>query len=364
MDGVSAKRVDQTQDLWGNLTRMKVYEINSSTVRRQYDQTYLNDSAHTQRYIRNRMIDSKVTEAGVQTTLVTNVYDNYGPPVNNPIVNVINIRQFDSATSTPSLTARGIVTSSTTLGGLTYLTQIDVTGNVLQSYSSNGVGASSNVNSNTNYAAPSSVTVGSLTSSFQYAADLLPTQATGPNGDSAATVYDSYARPTSTTSKTGAVTYFNYTPTAVITYTNPNINSVGRVTRTTLDGFGRPVMVETGTGTYSNSVITLSAWVSIMSTEYAPCGCSPLGKLSRTSRPYAVNGTVYWTTYTYDGIGRTKTVKAPDGASTTTYGYAGAVVTVTDPAGKWKTFTTDAPGNLTQVLESDPNLGNVSTYYH
>ena len=77
------------------------------------------------------------------------------------------------------------------------------------------------------------MTVGSLTSSFQYAADLLPTQATGPNGDSAATVYDSYARPTSSTSKTGAVTYFNYanSPAAVITYTNPNSNSVGRVTR-------------------------------------------------------------------------------------------------------------------------------------
>ena len=107
MDGVTAKRVDQTQDMWGNLTHMKLYDINSSTLRRQYDQTYLKDTAHAARYTRNRMVDSKVTEASVTTTLVTNVYDNYGPPVNNPIANVINIRQFDSATSTPSLTARG-----------------------------------------------------------------------------------------------------------------------------------------------------------------------------------------------------------------------------------------------------------------
>jgi len=74
-------------------------------------------------------------------------------------------------------------------------------------------------------------------------------------------------------------------------------------------------------------------------------------------------GTVYWTIYTYDGIGRTTKVKAPDGASTTTYAYAGANVTTTDPAGKWKTFTTDAVGNLTVVQEPDPNLGTVTTNY-
>jgi YD repeat-containing protein len=36
---------------------------------------------------------------------------------------------------------------------------------------------------------------------------------------------------------------------------------------------------------------------------------------------------------------------------------------VNDPAGKTKTFTIDALGNLTQVQEPDPNLGTVSTNY-
>ena len=44
----------------------------------------------------------------------------------------------------------------------------------------------------------------------------------------------------------------------------------------------------------------------------------------------------------------------PDGASATTYSYLGNQTTVTDPAGKWKTFTSDVLGNLTTVLEPDP----------
>ncbi|MBZ5610115.1 MAG: hypothetical protein LAP38_17780, partial [Acidobacteriia bacterium] len=72
--------------------------------------------------------------------------------------------------------------------------------------------------------------------------------------------------------------------------------------------------------------------------------------------------TVYWTTHYYDGLGRTTSVVAPDG-STTSYAYAANTVTVTDPAGKWKKFSMDALGNLTQVQEPDPSLGTVSTSY-
>ena len=59
-----------------------------------------------------------------------------------------------------------------------------------------------------------------------------------------------------------------------------------------------------------------------------------------------------WTTYTYDGSGRTLTVTAPDGASTTATSYAGNNTTATDAAGKWKTSTRDAFGNLTEVTTS------------
>lgn len=81
------------------------------------------------------------------------------------------------------------------------------------------------------------------------------------------------------------------------------------------------------------------------------------------SQPYAPGGQVNWTTYTYDGSGRTLTVTAPDG-SATRYSYQGNQTTVTDPAGKWKTFTNDAMGNLVTVTEPNPAGGsNLVTSY-
>ena len=102
--------------------------------------------------------------------------------------------------------------------------------------------------------------MGSLTVTFSYAADLLPTQATGPNGDSTSTAYDTYARPISSLSKPGAVTYFTYvnSPPQTLSYTNPTGNAVGRVSRLTLDGFGRAIKQEAGMGTLSGGVITVS----------------------------------------------------------------------------------------------------------
>ncbi len=120
-----------------------------------------------------------------------------------------------------------------------------------------------------------------------------------------------------------------------------------------MDGLGRTIKTETGNGTTT---------VSVVDTVYVPCGCSPLGKMGQQSAPYAPGGTVYWTTYSYDGLGRTTQVQLPDG-SISHYAYAGNVVTVTDPAGKYKNFSMDALGNLYQVQEPDPTLGTVSTNY-
>ena len=81
--------------------------------------------------------------------------------------------------------------------------------------------------------------------------------------------------------------------------------------------------------------------------------------------PYAPGGTPVWTTYAYDGSGRTVSVTAPDGSVTTTeyltvYGsYTGSLVRVTKPhpanvAGRWKIQQTDAMGNLVRVIEPNP----------
>ena len=56
----------------------------------------------------------------------------------------------------------------------------------------------------------------------------------------------------------------------------------------------------------------------------------------------------------------------PDGASSTTYAYAGNQTTVTDPAGNWKQMTNDVQGNLLSVVEPDPGSlpgGTLTTTY-
>ena len=182
-----------------------------------------------------------------------------------------------------------------------------------------------NINAGTNYAAPSAITTnGTLTENLTWSSFLGLASETGPNFDSATTIYDGFARPYSTTSPYGAQTTYAYTPNT----TTATVNLPGgttRWTKTTVDGLGRTILVETG---YNST--TLSQVDSV----YGPCACSPLGKLMKKSQPHSPGGTQYWTTYTYDGIGRTIAVQLPDGASTTTYGYWSNVVGVWDPAGQ------------------------------
>ena len=112
---------------------------------------------------------------------------------------------------------------------------------------------------------------------------------------------------------------------------------------------GRTASVQAGTG--SGSGATLAE----VDTFYAPCACSPLGKMYQRSQPYAPpNSAPPATTYTYDALGRTINVLLPDGASHTTYTYQGNFTTITDPAGNWKQYASDAFGNLVTVIEPDP----------
>ncbi len=85
--------------------------------------------------------------------------------------------------------------------------------------------------------------------------------------------------------------------------------------------------------------------------------------MKQVSQPHAPGAAQYWTTYTYDAIGRTVSVLSPDGASTKSYVYQGNTVTTIDAAGNGKTFTSDAMGNLTQVAEPRPGGGSYTTSY-
>jgi YD repeat-containing protein len=309
----------------------------------------LTGSDYTSAYIYNRLTASSTTDGTNTAYLASSSYDG------SALTNITNMQEHDSAYTT-SVIYRGNPTTITTPTS-TMTQAFDIGGNVT-STTNNGVTSSVSTTSATNYAAPSSITTNSLSTSLTWSGFLGVTGVTDPNNDQASMAYDAFARPTTTTSPYGATTTYTYNDTA----SPPNhvATTNGHWVTSYLDGFGRTVQKNTGYGTSPNQTL-----VSAVNTTYAPCGCSPLGKVSAVSQPW-ISGTVYYTTYTYDALGRPTAIAAPDSTtnpSTTKYAYKGNQVTVTDPAGNTKIYTMDSFGNLLTVQETDPQLGSVTTSY-
>ncbi len=279
----------------------------------------------------------------------------FGSDTTNGVTTSTTPNQWDTGWCLSCRAERGNLATTTSLNGTSTFTY-DQTGTVTQAVV-NGVTSTVTTNATTNYTAPSQISVGSLSTSMSYdGTSLLPLSSTGPNGATTSMSWDSVGRPSSSTSPFGATTTTTYTLNAGLP-SNPGYSTTtvnGRWVKTTVDGFGRPTKVETGDA---------SGTKSSQETVYAPCGCTPLGKMSQTTTPHVPGGTQNWTTYVYDGIGRTLSAQAPDG-STTYYSYVGNTVTVTDPAGKWKKYTLDAFNHILQVNEPNPAGGSdyVTTY--
>jgi len=347
-------KTTQTLDTNGNVLTSNIYDYPSlTTPARTYTNTYITDSHWTSYYINNRVLTSTVQNSSTPAiTLVTNTYD---PFPSNPGT----MYEHDPFYNNTSFQYRGNVYQSTRAGSPMITTFYDVGGNPTSATDGTTTTAVS-TSSTTNYAAPSVITPNSnsnLQTTASYTSWLSMSTVTGPNSTTASTVYDTYGRPYTSSSIYGAGTSYSYSNDVpyVITATTYNTNGTSHWTQTTLDGFGRAITVLRGTG---------GTTVSRVDTIYAPCACSPTGKVQKVSQPYVPGNTPVYTTYTYDGMGRTLSVLLPDGASSTSYAYSGNTTTITDPAGKWKMQTMDAMGDLIQVTEPNPAGGaNYVTQY-
>ncbi len=99
--------------------------------------------------------------------------------------------------------------------------------------------------------------------------------------------------------------------------------------------------------------------VLVQDTQY-----NALGQVWKKSSTYAVGATAYWTTYTYDVLGRVTREESPDPANTggvaiTTMDYNGLVSTVTNSKSQTKTTLQNAQGQVAQVTDAQ---GNTTSY--
>jgi RHS repeat-associated protein len=341
---------DQTLDSYGNVQVSHVYDYgNLSSPMWTYNYAYLTDPNYISRYIRNRMISVTVQKgSGSQSYLQYNAYDGGTGLTDHP-----GLTFHDSSYGT-SFHYRGNVNENQSMGVTTDYSY-EISGVPIYVSNSSGQSANLTLSSSTNYSLPGVLTPNgnsNLATTITYASSFAVSSLVGPNGAGTSTTYDWLGRPASTTVADGATTYYSYsgnTQTATLTDGSHN-----RWQTTAVDGFGRTTRVQTGYDTTT---------VSTVDTQYAPCACSPLGKMSQVSQPYAPGATPVWTAYTHDGRGRTLTATGPDG-SVTSYSYSGNQTTVTDPTGKWKTNIVDALGNLISVTEPNPAGGaNIVTTY-
>jgi YD repeat-containing protein len=365
----------QAQDGYGNVTSTTVYDYGNQSTR-SYTNTYLyqNNTNYISRYIYDRLLSSTLASASLNITLVSNIYDAYGGAYGNPPTITSpggSPREWDVANyGSTGFFYRGNVSAANS-PGKSINTFYDTTGTVTSQNDGNGHSVSVATSSLTNFTLPDTLSPNgtvSLQTSASYHPSFAPASVAGPgqslnNGTSGTapyTSYDSYGRvaytlaPSQASGQLGAQTSYTYGYASTgwtITATTPNAAGGTHFTTTTLDGLGRTASVQSGAG---------STVISEVDTAYAPCACSPLGKMYQKSQPYAPPSSAPpATVYTYDALGRTVKVLLADGASYTTYTYQGNSTTVTDPAGNWKQYANDAFGNLVTVLEPDPTANPV-----
>jgi len=374
-DNTTQSRTEQDVDSSGNVTTVREYAYgNLSTPYRSITTSYMSGGDYTTRNILNLPYQVKVYEGAVTGTLKSTTTYSYTtggtypqgtPQWDQSYASVFRPRVYqvnkDGLVTTYSADAGGNVTGATDP--------------LYHTVSSAGY------DSTTGYTTLASVTGGGNTTTFTTNPDNTPNSETGSNGDTVSFNYNFY-RPMRVNKPDGTYTSYAYSdrdgggypinPPGSWTYPHVSTQTsyLGKVSKTIIDGFGRPLFQMV------RETASPVVWITTK-TEYTACSCSTTGKSYRTSRPYKsdASGTplsghnYYWTTSTFDALGRPTQVELPDG-NKTTYAYAvennatwkGTLTKVTppklitDPTGKPKRYLNDAFGRLLRVEEPKADL--------
>lgn len=283
---------------------------------------------------------------------------------------------YNSATdfrgNVTQVTTYANVDNSSATGAITETRRYDVTGNMVTASTSCCQQTSFNYTIDTQYAYPLSKTRGSATDPYTQVTTSatydfntgLGKTSTDANGRPSLTDYDSNTlRPTTSTAPTGAHTDYAYDDNAMtVTATtyleaHPTHTTIADQNIKYLNGQGQ-VRVEKARGPDSGGNQT---WDEVDTTF------NNLGQVYQQSRPYRVGSeSPINSTVTYDALGRTSTVTAPDGSMTQTFynevtrpnvasNSPGETTRVRDAWGRERWGRTDASGRLVEVVEPNPS---------
>ena len=361
--------VTQERNQFGASTRSSILDYtNSQTPYRIYETSHVTDagapnaSEYISRYIRDREVNVVVKNHSTAEPGILLSHSDYdlanscGTFDQPAVIDIMHDPAYSQG-------RKGNKTNGATPQGASCW-MYDTLGNVFKTAGPGVPLTTVSTNLGSNYTVPGQLQIdGDLRSrsAFQFNAWLGVTNVNAPNGANSTVSYDALGRTATSLSPLGVQTNYYYYPDPNPDYGffPPSMFSgkkSGQIaitggrhwTRTTSDGLGRTVRVESGDVTnYSNSL-------SIVDTQYGPCACSPMGKVTAISQPYSTGQTPVFTTYLYDTMGRVTSQTLPDGSTTVTQ-YQGNTTRVTDPAGKWKATTSDVQGNIVLVTEPDPS---------
>jgi RHS repeat-associated protein len=393
--------------VYNQVTELRDYNYGGVTLLRKTQATYQNSTNYTNQHIFNLRLAVEVRDpANVRLSRTEYQYDGQTltdtPDVvmhdetHSPYaqqyeqcdcnqwdewqINCLQWNCYWVSNYNPATDYRGNITQITTYsdgtgltGAITETRRYDITGNMVNKSVLAGEQTTFSYTVDTQYAYPLSKTCGSATdpyaqittsNTYDFNTGLI-LSGTDANGRQSTTSYDaSTLRPTSSVSPTGAHTDYTYNDAAmtVTTTTYLAAGEGGGVAQQNVKLLNGRAQVRQEQALGANSV-----W------DFVDTAYDNMGQVSQQTRPYRSGDTLQWTTITYDALGRTKTVTAPDGSVLQAFyneatrpsvasGSPGETTRVQDAWGREHWGRSDAGGRPVEVVEPDPSgNGSVTT---